>query len=484
MVDNNREWANLVAGTGEPGEKMIAEGWRLEVGGNSMIGRCLTTGEADIQLDVDQAPVHLRNPHLPETKSELALPLISRSEILGALTIQSNQSDAFGAEDISILQSMSDQVATAIANARLFEQTQSALLETETLLNISRLVSGSMEIEESLQNVLDLTLKATGIDAGLFSLINPDTNKLELTAHILPEPFLKKLQADGLEGTLCDLIRQNKNPIIARDLTTDSPIDASGLINLGLIAYQGVPIESKGEIYGTFCTFNKSVLEPDESNITLLQAIGQQVGVAIDNVRLFQQTETALAELEATQRRYQIQAWSNYNQSQDASGYIQTTEGFKPIGRQRISEIEEAIHQKTPVVSDNGDDLTLTVPIILRNQPIGALGVLAGKDKHHFTQEEISLIQEISEQFALAAESLRLLDETQRRAARERLVGEITTKLRATNDPRVMLHTAVEELKNVLNAKRTQVYIQNQQLESDETEPTSIKSAESERGEV
>ena len=470
LVDEDRQWAELRSGTGEPGKNMLAENWRLEVGGGSMIGHCITTGETDIQLDIDKAPVHLRNPHLPETKSEMALPLFSRGAVWGALTIQSEQSNAFSMEDAQVLQTMANQVATSIVNAQLFEQTQTALLDTETLLNISRLASSSIEIEKSLGQVLNLTLKSTGIEAGLFSIVNPQTNQLEISAHQIPEAFLETLQSNGPEGTLCDLVYQQRETIVAHNLAEDSPTDAAGLIKLGFKSYQGVPLETKGEIFGTLCTFSNSLLRPEDSRITLLQAIGQQVGVGIENERLFARTRETLAELEATQRRYQLQAWSTYNQTRTSSGYQKTPDGLEPLGKQKISEVDRAMQEQTPVVSEDGENLKLTIPIMLRDQSIGAIGLQARENKQQWSIEEITLAQEISEQFALAAESIRLLDETQRRAARERLVAEISTKIRANNDPQIMIQTAAQELREALQAKRTQVIFQPDSSEPDHSE--------------
>jgi len=127
LVDESGQWAVLRAGTGEAGQTMMAQGWRLEVGGKSMIGRCVATGQADIQLDVGEAAVRFDNPYLPATRSEMALPLRARGEVLGAMTIQSEKVAAFEPDDIRTMQTMADQVAVAISNARLFEQAQASL---------------------------------------------------------------------------------------------------------------------------------------------------------------------------------------------------------------------------------------------------------------------------------------------------------------------------------------------------------------------
>jgi len=115
------KWAVLRAGTGEAVQKMLEQGHKLEIGGASMVGWCIANRQARIALDVGEEAVRFENPLLPQTRSELALPLVSRGEAIGALTIQSAQEAAFSPEDITVLQTMADQLANAIANARLYE---------------------------------------------------------------------------------------------------------------------------------------------------------------------------------------------------------------------------------------------------------------------------------------------------------------------------------------------------------------------------
>ncbi|MBN1642415.1 MAG: GAF domain-containing protein [Anaerolineae bacterium] len=132
LVDDERAYAVLRAGTGTAGAQMLAQGHCLEVGGESMVGRCAFTGVADVQLDVGQAPVRFDNPLLPDTRSELALPLLARERVIGVLSVQSDQEAAFDETDVALLQTMADQVAVAIDNARLFAENQAALRDLQT----------------------------------------------------------------------------------------------------------------------------------------------------------------------------------------------------------------------------------------------------------------------------------------------------------------------------------------------------------------
>src|SRR5512133_3599072 len=126
LVDETGQWATLSAGYGEAGKAMLAEGHKLQVGGNSMIGTCIRLNEARIALDVGEERVHFKNPHLPHTRSEMALPLIYGGKALGAVTIQSSEERAVSEDDITTLLTMAEHLAVAINNARLIEELKEA----------------------------------------------------------------------------------------------------------------------------------------------------------------------------------------------------------------------------------------------------------------------------------------------------------------------------------------------------------------------
>jgi len=126
LVDETREWAVLRAGTGEAGRAMLARGHRLRVG-EGMVGWSVAHAQARIALEAEEDTVRKVAPELPETRSEAALPLRSRGRVLGALTIQDDQAGAFDEDTIAVLQTMADQVAVALDNARLFTESQEAL---------------------------------------------------------------------------------------------------------------------------------------------------------------------------------------------------------------------------------------------------------------------------------------------------------------------------------------------------------------------
>jgi signal transduction histidine kinase/DNA-binding NarL/FixJ family response regulator len=135
LVSDDRQWAGLRAGFALAGRKMLEAKYKLPIDDKSMIGRSILTQEAQIALDVAGGESRFKNPYLPDTRSEMALPLIVNSISVGAVTVQSNELNAFNEEDIASLQAMADQIAIAINNANLMKDLESAnaeLLRTKT----------------------------------------------------------------------------------------------------------------------------------------------------------------------------------------------------------------------------------------------------------------------------------------------------------------------------------------------------------------
>ena len=127
LLDERRNNAVLSASNSEGGRKMLERGHQLKVGERSIVGFVTENASARIALDVGQDAVFFDNPDLPNTRSEMALPLIANGQVLGALDVQSTEPEAFSDEDISTLQSLADQIAIAIQNVNLYNETSKAL---------------------------------------------------------------------------------------------------------------------------------------------------------------------------------------------------------------------------------------------------------------------------------------------------------------------------------------------------------------------
>lgn len=133
LVDSSGIWAELKEATGQAGQALRAQHYRLQVGGRSMVGQAISTRQARIAMNVGIEAFRADNPLLPETRSEVALPLIVGNRVLGALDVQSREFDAFKEAEIETLQTMANQVAIALENARLFQETRDSLEELRAI---------------------------------------------------------------------------------------------------------------------------------------------------------------------------------------------------------------------------------------------------------------------------------------------------------------------------------------------------------------
>ena len=134
LVDANLEYAVLIAANSAGGKKMLARNHKLRIGQTGIVGYVAGTGLPRIALDTGADAIYFNNPDLPDTRSEMALPLLRKgSEVLGVLDVQSVESNAFNQEDVRTLSTLADQVSIAIENSRLFEEQERILRETQAV---------------------------------------------------------------------------------------------------------------------------------------------------------------------------------------------------------------------------------------------------------------------------------------------------------------------------------------------------------------
>ncbi|MBN1978306.1 MAG: substrate-binding domain-containing protein [Anaerolineae bacterium] len=229
LVDGS--WVVLRAATGEAGKKMIEQGHKLQIGGDSTIGRCVGDHQACVAVGAGEEAVRFDNPLLPLTRSELALPLVSREGVIGALSIQSAQEMAFGEEDVAIFQTMVDQLANAIANARLYDKIQIAYAEVEQQVR-ERTAELEQEVEERERAQAEsLRLQQEVIEAQQRAIQELSTPIIPVLQGVIVMPLIGSidtLRARDVTRSLLAGIREHKARVVILDIT-GVPIVDSGV---------------------------------------------------------------------------------------------------------------------------------------------------------------------------------------------------------------------------------------------------------------
>ena len=215
-----------------------------------------------------------------------------------------------------------------------------------------------------------------------------------------------------------------------------------------------LPLRSGGKIIGALDVQSKETGAFTDEDVQTLSLLADQVSLAIENARLFEDSNKTLSDLQMVLRQSTQDAWKSITKQWGLLGYRYNTMGASPLKEPvKLTDLGKGKAKKK-------DSDRIVVPIELRGEVIGNLVVQAPK-KIEWNEDEQDLIKAVAERVALSAENARLFEETTLRAERERLVSEITGKIRSNNDPQTMIETAVNELKNVLGASRVEIIPQS-----------------------
>lgn len=247
LLDNEREFAVLRASNSEGGKKMLARAHKLRVGQTGIVGFVTATGQPRIALDVGADAIFFDNPDLPETRSEIALPLRYSGQIIGALDVQSTESNAFGQGDIEALVTLADQIAVAINNTRILEEARTAFTESQNRFGEAALESWKVMRPKSLGSGFQL----------IGSTIQPLENPLT-------------------EEDIQEVFAQDK-PLLSRA--------DNGLSNLS------IPIRLRGRIIGVMNlrSRNRHPLSQDDADIA--EAVSERLSLALETATLLQTTQ-------------------------------------------------------------------------------------------------------------------------------------------------------------------------------------------------
>jgi GAF domain-containing protein/HAMP domain-containing protein len=472
LNDERNRFAVLHEATGEAGRTLKERQHKLEIGGQSMVSAAITTRRPRIALDTGAEPVRFANPLLPETRSEIALPLIVGDRTLGALDVQSTQASAFDETYASLLQSMADQIAIAVSNTQQFSQTEAALRQTNILYEAGRKIAVADNAAGILAAII--TQAAPDADGSALILFGPidqfgQMSFLESAAVYSDHPTDFKLLAGVRyqpEQLPLAATTATSEPIVIEDSEkTNLPLKQS-LSLLGARAVISLPLTAGSQHIGTLILSYRQPRSFSGETVQILQALASQAAVAVHNQQLLAETQTTLKQLDAINRRLTGQAWRDYTMSKGSLQVVDAGPGVPAAAANNLSDsVIEA--DRVQVVGPIGDTRSgLIAPIALRGEVVGTLSLQEIDKDRVWTDNEIALLQTVANDVAVAIENARLIEQTERRAERERVISAVSTRMFAANDLQGIVQIAGDELARVLHVARTQVQIGGEYLQS------------------
>lgn len=324
----------------------------------------------------------------------------------------------------------------------------------EAVTQVTEAITSIRELSNLLPRVADVISEKFGFyHVGLF-LLDEVNEYAVLTAtnseggrQMLERKHRLRVGAQGIVGN----VAQTGVPRVAMDVGADAVYFNNPELP-ETHSEMALPLMSGEHVIGALDVQSTERAAFTSEDIQMLSLLANQVSLAIENARLFEETRKALSESEAASRQATREAWRSLPVDQDLLGYRYTVTGTAPLDKP-IDLVERTNDEEkdAPIATTR-----VVVPIELRGETIGTL-VVQSPAMGEINPDQFDLIKAVAERVAISAENARLFDETTRRAERERTVSDITSKIRSVNDPQTMIQTAIEELRNALGASRVEV---------------------------
>jgi GAF domain-containing protein len=475
LLDSNHEAAELRAASSPEGQRLLARGYRVAMDGKHIISRVAMQGRHQAAIGTKPDSVRFESSELPETRAELALPLQTRGEIMGVLDVHARESRSFTDQDITALQSLADQLAVTISNATLFERLEESLAAERRAYG--ELVAGGWQQLFRSEPVLSVVSREQGVS-----------------------PASERLRPEMKEA-------------LQRGEVVLNGADQTAL---------AIPIKVRNRVIGVLDGRKpESAAQWSKEEIETLQTLTEQIGLALESARLYKDTQRTLAETRAlyeTSREVTSAAGMSEVLSavldnlahsgvhtaaialfdaptREEAKYIELagvwdyaeTPRMAPGVRFALSDFplfdritrERALVSRDLLADPEFDAMAKSVlgglglravaitPLLARGQWMGVLFALM-EEPHTFTAAELNFQRALADQAAVAIDNRRLLAETERRAAREHLIGSVTARMRESLDLETVLKTAAAEMRQALGLEEFVVTLAMDEAENGE----------------
>jgi GAF domain-containing protein/HAMP domain-containing protein len=454
VLDRNGQQAVLRAATGEAGQILLDRSHRLSVDEQSMVGGAIVTRTARIALDVGQGAVRFANPLLPDTRSEIALPLRVGDRVLGALDVQSKEAGAFDEASAEVLQTMADQIAIALFNAETFRRAEQHTTTMAQLNQLSRELATATSLEHVALVIVPAITNLLGTQrlAIAQKTANPQILAFrEFRAN--PDRPVSDAALIQSEGSMIGECIVRGETVYNADLSQsiDRYSDVADVYRQGLRSGVTLPLRVGERVLGTFNVGTDRTEAYSPEQINQLEQVASQLAITIENLNLAEQTQQTLAELDAANRQLIGQAWGTYTQTTK----LETAEWRNGIW----SVLESGTTPRETSQALVPAALPLSLPIKVRGTTIGEFNIAGADAQQIWDVEDMTFAQSLVDQVGQVLETARLLDETQRTAQREKAVANAADKIHRSTDIESVLQSAVTEIQRITGRRGISVQL-------------------------
>ncbi len=495
----NDTWhkVSLRAGTGKAGLRLPQDELHIPLTrDDSAVVWVCRHGEARLLADVRTDPIYLPLAELPHVQSEVALPLRIGQNVIGVLDIASDEINAFVPEDQIALQTLADQIAVAIRNARLYDRERRRRKLAEALVQTGQALSSNLDLRQVPEHILEQLATVVPYARGSVLLQQGDELQSIAMRGYPTEDSTRELHVFINEGGVFERIINSRSPILIGNVAEDPgwqqldwlPLDYSWL---------GVPLITKDKVIGMISLTRHEVEAFSQEDATSVLAFAGQAAIALENAQLLEQANRRTAELEALQKiSAKIQAEAEPTQlltslAEQVTTMLHTAgsliyllepdnktlrvavshhldQDYKNVAFPVDQDVAgQVVIQDRSIVIDNYQGgvngsgpfsqanfgAVMAIPLRWSGRVRGVLQLVHSPQGARFDESDVWLTEFLATEAAIALEKSRLLKQAQERARQLATLSEVSIAISSTLHLETALQRVMDRAVQILHAE-------------------------------
>ena len=481
---------------------------RFRIGEEGITGHVAATGQPHLANDAPRDPLYIADELLPHTRSELAVPIRVGDRVLGVLDLNSDRLNAFDEQDLFVTQSLADQLALGLENARLFASEARRRREAETLQMATQALSATLDLHKVLESILEELQRVVPYDSTSVQQLREGA--LEIIAG---RGFANPEQILGMRFDLVADDTPNQEVILRRTpvIVDDAPTQYSGFqrephARTPIRSWLGVPLLFGDQLIGMIALDKREPSFYTQEHARLAMAFAAQAAIAIENARLFSAERQSRLELKSIQdtvaalsaelnldalldriakeaarafhaRAVSLMLWDK------RSSHLVVTAGFgltddyarqqriprewvdamiPPDGRPRpvyTADLTSTPFGDRELIAREGLRSVLTMPLLYQTRLSGILNIYSKGEARTFSPAEIELAETFAAQAAIAIENARLYQAEREQRALAEAMHRATAAISSSLDFDQVLDHILEQMNNVIPGEAVNIML-------------------------